>query len=76
MVLLGHAGYDRVMTFADLWQGALIGAQIRVRVEGFPAAAAPSEPDAFAAWVDARWLELDAWVDAADRRERPPTTGL
>ncbi|MCA8923184.1 MAG: 1-acyl-sn-glycerol-3-phosphate acyltransferase [Planctomycetes bacterium] len=68
VVVVGHTGYEKVRTLGDLWGGSLIGAQVSVCAWVHPAADVPRDPEACSAWLDARWLELDAWIDAQTRQ--------
>lgn len=63
VVILGHSGYERVRTLGDLWAGSLIGARVTVCAWVHPADSLPTEPEAWAVWFDARWAELDAWIE-------------
>jgi len=65
VLLVGHVGFEGIRTFGALWRGALTGRTVRVVVWRFDAAVVPSEAAARLEWLDARWLELDAWVSAA-----------
>jgi len=67
VVIVGHSGYERVRTLGDLWAGSLIGARVTVCAWIHPADSLPTEPEAWAAWFDARWAELDAWIEAQVR---------
>jgi 1-acyl-sn-glycerol-3-phosphate acyltransferase len=64
VLILGHAGLEGSARVRDLLSGALVGRTLRVRFWRHPAASVPRERGAALGWLDARWLELDAWVDA------------
>jgi hypothetical protein len=48
----------------ELLAGTIVGRRIRVRFWRHRAGDVPRERAAATRWLDARWLELDAWVDA------------
>lgn len=63
VLVMGHVGLEGLATVRDLLAGTLIGRRIRVRCWRHAAREVPRERAAATAWLDARWLELDAWVD-------------
>jgi 1-acyl-sn-glycerol-3-phosphate acyltransferase len=75
VLVLGHVGFEGAATLRQLFDGSLVGRRIRVRCWRHAAREVPRERAAALAWLDARWLELDAWVDARLRElaaEEPP----
>jgi len=64
VLLLGHVGLEGLATLRDLLDGTIVGRRIEVRYWRHAARDVPRERSAALAWLDARWLELDAWVDA------------
>lgn len=67
-VVLGcHVGFDGMDTFAGIMEELARG-PVRVRVEFVradpPPRVDPADPAAVARWLDDRWLELDARVEA------------
>ncbi len=60
----GHVGFDGLRTFSQLWRGALIDRVIKVQIRRFETGTLPTTPAERLGWLDARWLELDAWVEA------------
>jgi 1-acyl-sn-glycerol-3-phosphate acyltransferase len=74
LVCVGHVGFEPVHHFSDLFRGVLTGAEVRVRLWRFPASERPAAAEAQLAWLDARWAEVDAWVEAQPaRRPRAET---
>jgi 1-acyl-sn-glycerol-3-phosphate acyltransferase len=72
VLVLGHVGLEGLSHVRDLLSGALVGRSVRVRSWRHAAASVPREREAALAWLDARWRELDAWVDARLRGAPPP----
>ncbi|MFZ4738657.1 MAG: 1-acyl-sn-glycerol-3-phosphate acyltransferase [Bradymonadia bacterium] len=64
VLIVGHVGFDGLRTFSQLWRGALIDRVIKVQIRRFETASLPTTPAERLGWLDARWLELDAWVEA------------
>jgi 1-acyl-sn-glycerol-3-phosphate acyltransferase len=65
LVLIGHVGLEGTHSVASLWNGALIGQRVRLRVWRWPASSLPADPHERFAFLEARWAELDAWVGAS-----------
>ena len=63
VVIVAHHGLGGFATLADLWSGALIGRSVHVAFWRYPIASLPSDDVGRAAWIHARWAELDRWVD-------------
>ncbi len=64
VVLMAHVGLEGLGRLADAPRHIPLDAPVRVRLERVARADVPSESD-FAAWLDTKWLEMDAWVEAA-----------
>jgi 1-acyl-sn-glycerol-3-phosphate acyltransferase len=62
VLILGHAGLEGLAEVRDFLSGALVGRTVEVRFRRHAAAGVPREPAAALAWLDERWLELDAWI--------------
>lgn len=71
VVFVAHRGLEGATSLADLWRGALVGSRLRVRLERVPAAAIPAGDAARLRWLYDRWLDVDAWIDAAAPEPRP-----
>lgn len=65
LVVMAHAGLDGLRLISDIWGGALVGRRIRVRFARTAREDIPEDRDGRIAWLDATWVELDAWVDRA-----------
>jgi 1-acyl-sn-glycerol-3-phosphate acyltransferase len=64
VLVVGHVGLEGLATVRELLAGTIVGRRIRVRFWRHRAGDVPRERAAATRWLDARWLELDAWVDA------------
>jgi 1-acyl-sn-glycerol-3-phosphate acyltransferase len=65
VMVLAHAGLGRLSTPAMIWEALpFTGRPFLVKTWTYAAADVPLEPEAFAAWLDERWSEVDAWVEA------------
>jgi 1-acyl-sn-glycerol-3-phosphate acyltransferase len=64
VIFLGHAGFERVRTLADLFNGKLVGAHIRVKLWRYPRHHIPEENDARTRWLLDEWQRLDDWCGA------------
>jgi 1-acyl-sn-glycerol-3-phosphate acyltransferase len=63
VVVAWHSGFEGFDTFGGIVAGIGRGApEVRFGVARFERSTVPDEPSAFAAWLDARWLEADARV--------------
>lgn len=65
VVLLGHVGFDDVVTLRDMLGGKLVGRTVRVRLERVVRREIPASAEDRRAWLDVRWRAMDHWVDAA-----------
>jgi len=63
VVFFAHTGLEGLTHLRDLFDGAMIGGHVRVRLERVPATDIPQADRR--AWLFARWRKLDRWLDAA-----------
>lgn len=63
VVIGAHVGFEGITTLRELSDGRLVGRRIHLRFQRFLARDLPTEPEARVDWLDARWAELDAWVE-------------
>ena len=68
VLIVAHTGFEGVGSFTELWNGGLVGARVRVQLRRVPRAEVPASAVAQAAWIDAQWAHLDAWLDERQRR--------
>ena len=64
VLVLGHTGFDGLRRMSEIWDGVLVGREIRVRIRRIPRAEVPLDADARVAWLFDTWLELDGWIGA------------
>jgi 1-acyl-sn-glycerol-3-phosphate acyltransferase len=62
VVIVAHAGLDRVVTAGQAWQKIPITTPMTVRA--WPTADVPPGKDARLAWLTLEWAVVDEWVDA------------
>jgi 1-acyl-sn-glycerol-3-phosphate acyltransferase len=67
VLVVGHHGLEGFARLGELWRGHLVGRTVTVRFWREPAAAIPEGDDARAAWLDDRWVRLDAWLEERSR---------
>jgi hypothetical protein len=72
VVIVSHAGLEGLAEVGDLVGGGLVGRTIRLRVQRFSRDEIPSNSADRLAWLDARWLEQDAWLASVE----PPARSL
>jgi hypothetical protein len=60
---LAHTGFEGAASFADFWNGALVGTSLRVRIWRVPAAEIPTERAARVQWLYDAWSEIDRWIE-------------
>ena len=83
VIVVYHAGFLGLSSFRDLWDGALTGRTIHVRLHHHKRDALPLEPEARVRWLFDVWARIDAWVATRESRSehthprasRPRTTG-
>lgn len=61
-VFFAHTGLEGSATFPQLFNGALIGQDVRVKIWGVPFEAIPTDRDGQAAWLFDEWTKVDAFV--------------
>ncbi|HEU5241668.1 MAG TPA: 1-acyl-sn-glycerol-3-phosphate acyltransferase [Ornithinibacter sp.] len=65
VMVLAHVGLARLSTPQMVWEALpFTDRPLLVKTWTYAAADVPLEAEAFAAWLDARWGEVDAWVEA------------
>lgn len=62
LILIAHVGFERITTFKNLLNGALIDAKIMVRYWRVPFEAIPKDRDECIEWLFERWQEIDEWI--------------
>ena len=74
ILVVGHTGFDGLRRMSEIWDGVLVGRDIRVRIRRIPRADVPLDADARVAWLFDTWLELDGWIGA--QLGAPPVTAV
>ena len=64
VLFLAHTGFEAVVSAERMMNGELVGKRVKVQIRRVPNAQIPKDPEARAAWLDAEWAKMDAWVDA------------
>ena len=64
ILVIGHTGFDGLRRMSEIWDGVLVGREIRVRIRRIPRADVPEDADGRVAWLFDTWLELDGWIGA------------
>lgn len=81
VLLMGHVGFDGLRRMSEIWQGVLVGRELRVRFRRVPRSDVPLDADGRVAWLFDAWLEMDGWIgeqlgrralEAAPGREPAP----
>jgi 1-acyl-sn-glycerol-3-phosphate acyltransferase len=63
VLLFGHVGLDGFEHVSDIWSGGLVGTTVQLKFWRFAAAEIPTDRDHLIAWIYARWIELDQWIE-------------
>ena len=63
---MAHVGLDGLDRLAGALRRVPLADPVRIFLRRVPRSELPG-PDALPSWLDDRWLEMDAWVDAALR---------
>ena len=63
MVFLGHKGFDNLTTWAQLWNGDLVGKTINIRMWRIPKSEVPEGTEERIDWLYGQWEILDAWLE-------------
>ena len=67
IAVCAHAGLEGSASFDELWNGALVGRVVHVRLTVFSGDALPPTRDGTIEWLFERWREVDAFVAAHAR---------
>lgn len=63
VVVIGHAGFERIASITQLARRAPLRDPIVLRAERIARSDVPTDDTARTEWLDALWLDLDAWID-------------
>lgn len=70
VVIIRHAGLEAFRPFSPATGRSSGPTTVRVSAERFDRASIPDDEAGAAAWLDDRWLALDAWIAAEHLREQ------
>ncbi|MCW2524854.1 MAG: phospholipid/glycerol acyltransferase, partial [Frankiales bacterium] len=71
VLVVAHRGLGDLVNPRQMWQALPLGQRrMTIRPLCYPAADVPRESQAALGWLDARWAELDAWIDEPEERPR------
>jgi 1-acyl-sn-glycerol-3-phosphate acyltransferase len=62
ILVVGHTGFDGLRRMSEIWDGVLVGREIRVRIRRIPRSEVPLDAEARVGWLFDTWLELDGWI--------------
>ena len=65
VLFVGHVGFEGAATARETWRTKLLDREIRVHAWRVPFAEIPHDRSEQAAWLDAQWMRMDAWVGHA-----------
>lgn len=71
LLFLEHTGFEGAATFANFWNGGLVGQTVRARIRRFAAHTIPATGRD--EWLFARWAELDEWIAPSRSGEAQPS---
>ncbi|MFT4570611.1 MAG: 1-acyl-sn-glycerol-3-phosphate acyltransferase [Hyphomicrobiaceae bacterium] len=69
IVICAHSGFEGSASFADFWNGKLVGSHVQIRLRSFAPDQIPTDSAERTEWLRERWREVDAFVSS------PPPTG-
>jgi len=62
VVVCGHVGLDGFEFISDIWSGALVHTDVRIKLWRYAADEVPDGTEAMTEWLYGVWQELDDWV--------------
>jgi 1-acyl-sn-glycerol-3-phosphate acyltransferase len=65
IVLVGHAGLERMDTVADVWAGMRMDITVRTRTWTYLVSELPTGRSGLETWLYDGWEEMNAWLDGA-----------
>ena len=65
VTIVAHTGLELFDSPLDIWRGIPFGPDegLLVRTVTYPATEVPRDPEAVVEWLDARWTEVNTWVE-------------
>lgn len=71
VVFCGHVGFEGIRTVRDVWIGALVGREIRIRFWRYDGSSIPTGEAERTEWLYERWQMMDDWVGEQLKAEEP-----
>ena len=71
VIILGHKGLDALTTWAQLWNGDLVGKTIHIRAWRIPSSQIPSGEEERVDWLYRQWEMLDGWLHELHSQDAP-----
>ncbi len=62
VVFCGHVGFEGIRTVKDVWVGALVGREIKLRFWRYDGTTIPQDDAARTEWLYEKWQIVDDWV--------------
>ncbi|MFA9446712.1 1-acyl-sn-glycerol-3-phosphate acyltransferase [Egicoccus sp. AB-alg6-2] len=62
VIFVAHTGLEDLSSVVDLWRGLPMDAAVEIEAWRVPAAEVPTSRDEGAAWLNAWWRRIDAWI--------------
>ena len=62
VVVCGHVGLDGFEYISDIWSGALVHTDVRIKLWRYPASEVPEGEQELTEWLYEIWQTLDDWV--------------
>ena len=62
VVLVAHHGFDGFASVSDIWNGGMVGKQIRVRISRYSYDQIPKGRGERIDWLFGIWAEMDTWL--------------
>jgi 1-acyl-sn-glycerol-3-phosphate acyltransferase len=66
VVTVAHAGLEAFAELVDVWRGRMVGRRVVISLRRWPKNAIPEGLEQRLAWLDERWGEMDAWIEARE----------
>ena len=71
VVLVAHHGFDGFASVSDIWNGGMVGKQIRVRISRFTYDSIPVGRSERIDWLFGIWADMDAWLAGLNTTPAP-----
>ncbi len=75
VVLMAHVGLEGLARVSNAARQIPLRAPVRVQLRRIPRSELPGESE-LPAWLDDRFVEMDAWIGASERAREPEVAGV